>query len=183
MTGAMLRRLREAYGLTRRQLSDEGGLSLPVIESAERCGRSYTRNSAASGRQSRNYRRYNVWLWYLNTLRDVKAAQIAAKSAASPGKTSTPDTLPAEEITTPQKAIEAGKPSPDAKQVEHLGVREWVKVSVIHGRQYGFVWRDGDWVRSAWAEEKLLGRKVEPRFAAGDEAFAGLPTIAGRRHG
>lgn len=185
MTGAILRRLREAYGLTRRQLSDEGGLSLPVIESTERCGRSYTRNSAASGRQSRNYHRYNVWLWYLNTLRDVKATQITTKPPASPAKTSRPDTLPIEEETVLQNVVEDafGKPSPDAVQVEYLGMREWVKVSTINGRKYGFIWRNGDWYRSAWVEARLLRRAVKQRFATGDEAFAGLPTIAGRRHG
>ena len=57
------------------------------------------------------------------------------------------------------------------------GVREWVKVvEYADGRKYGFVWRDGDWYRTAWVEERFLGRKVTPRFAEGDEAYpdAGL---------
>ena len=69
------------------------------------------------------------------------------------------------------------EPFPAAVLVERDGVREWVKVvEYADGRKYGFVWRDGDWYRTAWVEERFLGRKVTPRFAEGDEAYpdAGL---------
>ena len=61
-------------------------------------------------------------------------------------------------------------------QVEHDGAQVWAKVASYGGRDFGFVWQDCEWVRSAWVEERFLGRKVTPRFREGDEAFpdAGL---------
>lgn len=173
MTGAILRRLREAHGISRKELAVYG-VSIFMVSSLEN-------NGLSRAKPGHWERKRASWRNYLDALRDAKKAQIATKSATSPVKTSTPDTLPAEEETVPQNVDVFGKPSPDAMQVEHLGAREWVKVSVINGRQYGFVWRGGDWVRSAWVEEKLLGRKVKPRFAAGDEALRSYQV--GGRHG
>lgn len=174
MTGAILRRLREAHGISRKELAVYG-VSIFMVSSLE--------NNGLSRAKPEHWERKRAsWRNYLDALRDAKKAQIATKSAVSPVKTSTPDTLPAEEITTQQKAIEeVWKPSPDAMQVEYLGVREWVKVSVIHGRQYGFVWRNGDWYRSSWVEAKLLQR-AEKTYARSSSSVEELH-YAGGRHG
>ena len=65
----------------------------------------------------------------------------------------------------------------DVAQIANAaGLAVQAVVEYADGRKYGFVWRDGDWYRTAWVEERFLGRKVTPRFAEGDEAYpdAGL---------
>ena len=177
MTGAILRRLREAAGIPRKALVAYGAQAA-MVASLENCG-------VSRARPEHWERKRASWCRYLDALRAAKKAQITAKAAASAANASGVHQLSSQKIIAPQKAIEAvsEKPAPDAMQVEYLGVREWVKVSTINGRKYGFIWRNGDWYRSAWVEARLLRRAVKQRFATGDEAFAGLPTIAGRRHG
>ena len=153
MTGAILRRLREAAGISRKALMAHGAQAA-MVESLETRGVS----RASPGHWER---KRASWCRYLNALRAAKKARLAAKLAAPPVET----------------ASAVFKPSPDAVMVERDGVREWAKVVEYRdGRKYGFAWRDGDWYRAAWVEERFLGRKVTPRFAAGDEAYpdAGL---------
>lgn len=173
MTGAILRRLREAHGISRKELAVYG-VSIFMVSSLEN-------NGLSRAKPGHWERKRASWRNYLDALRDAKKAQIATTPTASPAKTSTTNTLPAEEETVPQNVDVFGKPSPDAMQVEHLGAREWVKVSVINGRQYGFVWRGGDWVRSAWVEAKLLQR-AEKTYARSSSSVEELH-YAGGRHG
>ena len=153
MTGAMLRRIRKVYRLDVAQIANTAGLAVQTVRMTELTGKSY-----ACGRQDRDARRRaQVWRAYLKVLRVGRKPVIQAAP----------------------KPAQSGvlKPSPDAVLVERDGVREWVKVvEYADGRKYGFVWRDGDWYRTAWVEERFLGRKVTPRFAEGDEAYpdAGL---------
>lgn len=156
MTGAMLRRIRKAYRLDVAQIANTAGLAVQTVRMTELTGKSY-----ACGRQGRDARRRaKVWRAYLNALRSLRAGREPV-------------------IPSEAKPARSGvlKPSPDAVLVERDGVREWVKVVEYRdGRKYGFVWRDDDWYRTAWVEERFLGRKVTPRFAEGDEAYpdAGL---------
>ena len=177
MTGAILRRLREAAGIPRKALVAHGAQAA-MVASLEDCG-------VSRAKPEHWERKRASWCRYLDALRAAKKAQIAAKSATSAANASGSHPLSSPQNIALQKAIEAvsEKPAPEAMRVERDGVREWVKVvEYADGRKYGFVWRDGDWYRAAWVEERFLGRKVTPRFAEGDEAYpdAGL---AGWRNG
>lgn len=172
MTGAMLRRLREAAGLSRGQVARASLMSLAAVENMERCGMSYSRSSRLR-HPERNDRRQQGWRKHLNALRQLtgKPAQIAAKSATSAANASGVHPLPSPKNIAPQKAIEAVPRQAGVMQVEHDGSQVWVKVASHGGRDYGFVLRGGEWVRSAWVEERFLGRVAKPRFREGDEAF------------
>nr|DAG02313.1 MAG TPA: protein of unknown function (DUF1870) [Myoviridae sp. ctRci5] len=172
MTGAILRRLREAAGLSRGQVARASLMSLAAVENMERCGMSYSRSSRLR-HPERNDRRQQGWRKHLNALRQLtgKPAQIAAKSATSAANASGSHPLPSPQNIAPQKAIEAVSRQAGVMQVEHDGAQVWVKVANHGGRDYGFVLRGREWVRSAWVEERFLGRKVTPRFREGDEAF------------
>lgn len=174
MTGAILRRLREAAGLSRGQVARASLMSLAAVENMERCGMSYSRSSRLR-HPERNDRRQQGWRKHLNALRQLtgKPAQIAAKSATSSANASGVHPVPSRKIIAPQKAIKvvSEKPTPVAIRVEHDGSQVWVKVANHGGRDYGFVLRGGEWVRSAWVEERFLGRVAKPRFREGDEAF------------
>ena len=170
MTGAMLRRLREAAGISRKELVAHG-LHINAVVMLENCG-------VSCARPEHWERKRASWCRYLDALRAAKKAQIAAKSATSAANASGAHLLPSRKIIAPKEAIEAvsEKPAPEAMRVEHDGSQVWVKVANHGGRDYGFVLRGREWVRSAWVEERFLGRKVTPRFAEGDEAYpdAGL---------
>lgn len=174
MTGAILRRLREAAGLSRGQVARASLMSLAAVENMERCGMSYSRSSRLR-HPGRNDRRQQGWRKHLNALRQLtgKPAQIAAKSATSAANASGSHPLPSPQNIAPEKVIEAvsEKHAPGAIRVEHDGSQVWVKVANHGGRDYGFVLRGGEWVRSAWVEERFLGRVAKPRFREGDEAF------------
>ena len=156
MTGAMLRSIRKVYRLDVAQIANAAGLAVQTVRMTELTGKSY-----ACGRQDRDARRRaKVWRAYLKALRVLRVGREPV-------------------IPSEAKSVRHGvlKPSPDAVLVERDGVREWVKVvEYSDGRKYGFAWRDGDWYRAAWVEERFLGRKVTPRFSEGDEAYpdAGL---------
>ena len=172
MTGAILRRLREAAGLSRGQVARASLMSLAAVENMERCGMSYSRSSRLR-HPERNDRRQQGWRKHLNALRQLtgKPAQIAVKSATSAANASGSHPVPSPQNIAPQKAIEAVSRQAGAMQVEHDGVQVWVKLASYGGRDYGFVLRGSEWVRSAWVEERFLGRVAKPRFAPGDEAF------------
>lgn len=174
MTGAILRRLREAAGLSRGQVARASLMSLAAVENMERCGMSYSRSSRLR-HPERNDRRQQGWRKHLNALRQLtgKPAQIAAKSATSAANASGSHPLPSPQNIAPEKVIEAvsEKHAPGAIRVEHDGSQVWVKVANHGGRDYGFVLRGGEWVRSAWVEERFLGLVAKPRFREGDEAF------------
>ena len=165
MTGAILRRLREAAGISRKALVAHGAQAA-MVASLEDCG--------VSRAKAEHWERKRAsWCRYLDALRAAKKAQIAAKSTASAANASGAHPLPPRKIIAPQKAIEAAseKPAPESMRVERDGVWVWVKVANYGGCDYGFVLRNGEWVRSAWVEERFLGRVAKPRFAEGDEAF------------
>ena len=165
MTGAILRRLREAAGIPRKALVAHGAQAA-MVASLEDCG-------VSRAKPEHWERKRASWHRYLVALRAAKKAQIAAKAAASPANASGVHPLPSRKIIATQKAIEAvsEKPAPESMRVERDGVWVWVKVANHGGRDYGFVLRGGEWVRSAWVEERFLGRVTKPRFREGDEAF------------
>lgn len=159
MTGAILRRLREAAGIPRKALVAHGVQS-HLVASLEDCG-------VSRARPEHWERKRASWHRYLVALRAAKKAQIAAANASEVHP------LPSRKIIAPQKAIETAsrKPAPNAVKVNHDDAWVWVKVANYGGCDYGFVLRGGEWVRSAWVEERFLGRVAKPRFREGDEAF------------
>lgn len=165
MTGAILRRLREAAGIPRKALVAHGAQAA-MVASLEDCG-------VSRAKPEHWERKRASWCRYLDALRAAKKAQITAKSATSAANASGAHPLPSPQNIAPQKAIEAvsEKPAPEAMRVERDGVWVWVKAANHGGRDYGFVLRGGEWVRSAWVEERFLGRVAKPRFREGDEAF------------
>lgn len=58
MTGAILRRLREAYGFTRTQVAKMSGLHPGAVASMERFGISAASDARHWGRKSRTWRAY-----------------------------------------------------------------------------------------------------------------------------
>ena len=163
MTGAILRRLREAAGIPRKALVAHGAQAA-MVASLEDCG-------VSRAKPEHWERKRASWCRYLDALRAAKKAQIAAKSATSAANASGSHPVPSPQNIAPQKAIEAVSRQAGAMQVEHDGVQVWVKLASYGGRDYGFVLRGSEWVRSAWVEERFLGRVAKPRFAPGDEAF------------
>lgn len=158
MTGAMLRRIREAYGFSRAQVAEMSELSLWAISGIEGRGVSYARSSLVHS-PGRNDHRQHTWGQYLNALRSLRVGRKPV-------------------IQSEPKPARCGvlKPSPDAVKVHRDDAWVWVKIANYGGCDYGFILRGREWVRSAWVEERFLGRKVTPRFAEGDEAYpdAGL---------
>lgn len=165
MTGAILRRLREAAGIPRKALVAHGVQS-HLVASLEDCG-------VSRARPEHWERKRASWHRYLVALRAAKKAQIAAKSATSSVNASGVHPLPSPQNIAPQKAIEAvsEKPAPNAVKVHRDGAWVWVKIANYGGCDYGFILRGREWVRSAWVEERFLGRVAKPRFREGDEAF------------
>ena len=165
MTGAILRRLREAAGISRKALVAHGAQAA-MVASLENCG-------VSRAKPEHWERKRASWCRYLDALRAAKKAQVAAKSTASAANASGVHPLPSRKIIAPQKAIETAsrKPAPNAVKVNHDDAWVWVKVANYGGCDYGFVLRGGEWVRSAWVEERFLGRVAKPRFREGDEAF------------
>ena len=165
MTGAILRRLREAAGIPRKALVAHGAQAA-MVASLEDCG--------VSRAKAEHWERKRAsWCRYLDALRAAKKAQIAVKAAASATNASGAHPLPSPQNIAPQKAVGAvlEKPAPEAMRVERDGAQVWVKTANHGGRDFGFVWQGREWVRSAWVEERFLGRVAKPRFAEGDEAF------------
>ena len=165
MTGAILRRLREAHGISRKALVAHGA-SPSVVASLEDCG-------VSRAKPEHWERKRASWHRYLVALRAAKKAQIAVKAAASATNASGAHPLPSPQNIAPQKAVGAvlEKPAPEAMRVERDGAQVWVKTANHGGRDFGFVCQGREWVRSAWVEERFLGRVAKPRFAEGDEAF------------
>lgn len=58
MTGAMLQRIREAYGYTRAQVAEMSGLHPSAVASMEHAGISAARDVRHWGRKSRTWRAY-----------------------------------------------------------------------------------------------------------------------------
>ena len=134
MTGAILRRLREAAGIPRKALVAHGAQAA-MVASLEDCG-------VSRAKPEHWERKRASWCRYLDALRAAKKAQIAAKSATSAANASGSHPLPSPQNIAPEKVIEAvsEKHAPGAIRVEHDGSQVWVKVA-NHG---GFVLRGGE---------------------------------------
>ena len=160
MTGAMLRRLREARGYSIRQLCEAASMYAATIGRIERRGRS---------RSLRVYEREKVrdaWRRYLAGLRRLRDGGAEPCPVKPPKPASAP---------LPQKLLQAvpacefsSSPKGATHRVNREGGWEWVRLASHAGRKFGFVLANGGWTRSVWVEEKVLGLQPVRRVAETD---------------
>lgn len=122
MTGALLRRLREAYGLERKDLAEAlGSKSCVAVMMLERCGRSWSPDRRREVRQAR----FVQYLYALRMLRGKRARKRRVVFCTPPGST---------------------------HQIERRGIKEWARIVPMHGTLRGFALVCGEWVRAEWVE-------------------------------
>ena len=127
MTGEILQRLREAYGLERKDVAEALGKSCYAITVWEQRGRSWsrercreTRHRVGADRQTR----FGLYLDALRALRGKRAHKPQFVFCPPPGAT---------------------------HRIERRGIKEWARIVPMHGTLRGFAWQ-GEWVRAAWVE-------------------------------
>ena len=128
MTGEILQRLREAYGLSRDELALALGISASAIVQKETRGLSWSHNRWPSARRRESEKWQAFFGAYLTALRKLrgKAAPITPiKPSVPPGAT---------------------------HQIERRGIKEWARIVPMHGTLRGFAWDGRDWVRASWIE-------------------------------
>ena len=128
MTGEILQRLREAYGLEREDVAEAMNKTCYAVLMLERCGRSWshvrsreTRRREGADRQTR----FGLYLYALRVLRGKRAHKPQFVFCPPPGAT---------------------------HRIERQGIKEWARIVPMHGTLRGFAWRDGEWRRAAWVE-------------------------------
>lgn len=128
MTGDILRRLREAYGLERKDVAEALNKSCYAVTVWEQRGRSWsrercreTRHRVGADRQTR----FGLYLDALRALRGKRAHKPQFVFCPPPGAT---------------------------HRIERRGIKEWARIVPMHGTLRGFAWRGGEWIRAAWVE-------------------------------
>lgn len=128
MTGEILQRLREAYGLERKDVAEALGKSCYAVSMLELRGRSWSRERCRETRHREGADRQTRFGLYLNALRVLRG-----KRAYKPQFVFCP-------------------PPGATHQIERRGIKEWTRIIPMHGTLRGFEWRGGEWVRAAWVE-------------------------------
>ena len=128
MTGEILQRLREAYGLERKDVAETMKKTCYAVTMLERSGRSWshvrsreTRHREGADRQTR----FGLYLDALRALRGKRKNKPQFVFCSPPGAT---------------------------HQIERRGIKEWARIVPMHGTLRGFAWVCGEWVRAAWVE-------------------------------
>lgn len=147
MTGDVLRRIRESYGLSTYDCGRLSGMSASGVSVVERKSTSYK----CGVRKADNDRRRKTWRQIIRMLRACKAAQ----GTVPPSKARRARVQEAERETLPP-----AKPVPCPQGATHLLGEEFVRVAVYHGQTRAFAW-DGEWVRSARVEDALKCGKLK----------------------
>lgn len=127
MTGEILQRLREAYGLERKDVAEALGKSCYAITVWERRGRSWSRERCRETRHREGadrQTRFGLYLDALRALRGKRKNKLQFVFCSPPGAT---------------------------HQIERRGIKEWARIVPMHGTLRGFAWQ-GEWVRAAWVE-------------------------------
>lgn len=135
MTGNVLKRLREAYGLKPRDVAREAAIQVAKLNAVERLGKSYSLHPNTLARQQGNFRRIVA---ALRTLRQSMWVAEAERAAAC---------APRKRVSLRQQAGNGIPPG-----ATHWLGDEPVRFVVMHGQSRGFRW-DGDWLRSARVED------------------------------
>ena len=128
MTGEILQRLREAYGLSRDELALALGISASAIVQKETKGLSWSHNRwpSARRRESEKWQAFfGAYLTALRKLRGKAASIMSSKPSVPPGAT---------------------------HQIERRGIKEWARIVPMHGTLRGFAWVYSEWVRAEWVE-------------------------------
>ena len=128
MTGEILQRLREAYGLERKDVAEALNKSCYAVTVWERRGRSWSRERCRETRHREGADRQTRFGLYLNALRALRG-----KRAHKPQFVFCP-------------------PPGATHQIEQRGIKEWARIVPMHDTLRGFAWRGGEWVRAAWVE-------------------------------
>lgn len=127
MTGDILRRLREAYGLERKDVAEALGKSCYAVTMWERRGRSWSRERCRETRHREGadrQTRFGLYLDALRALRGKRAHKPQFVFCSPPGAT---------------------------HRIERQGIKEWARIVPMHGTLRGFAWQ-GEWVRAVWVE-------------------------------
>ena len=135
MTGNVLKRLREAYGLKQADVARVGGTIYKALDNIERGGVSYSRSHGASN-ASRNNHRQRQWRAIIAAMRALLNARAEREA----------------EARRKQEAEERKKRAAIPRGTTHMRDGEPVRVVMMHGRMRGFLW-DGGWLRSARVED------------------------------
>ena len=128
MTGEILQRLREAYGLERKDVAEVLGKSCYAITVGERRGRSWSRERCRETRHREGADRQTRFGLYLDALRALRG-----KRANKPQFVFCP-------------------PPGATHRIELRGIKEWARIVPMHGTLRGFAWCGGEWIRAAWVE-------------------------------
>ena len=139
MTGAILRRLREGYGLTREQVAVASGVPVLSIAKREGKGKSWCRAKKPCKRRTLGKRRQACFRAYLAALRIMRPSKkpVMKERKFVMRRTFQPTVV---------------KPEGATHQIERQGIKEWARIVPMHGTLRGFAWRDGEWRRAAWVE-------------------------------
>lgn len=173
MTGAMLRRLREAYGYSVKQVCEVASMYSCTLGRLEARGRS---------RSARPYERARVreaWRRYIAGLRKLR------DSGASPAPTpqEKPKQVKASKLLQAIPVSEYSScPHGATHRVNRAGVWEWIRIASHAGNKRGYVLMDGEWMRRSWVEEQVLGITPRRRAASSDDAVTEFHFVRGR-HG
>lgn len=128
MTGEILQRLREAYGLERKDVAEDLNKSCYAVTVWERRGRSWSRERCRETRLREGadrQARFGLYLDALRALRGKRAIKPQFVFCPPPGAT---------------------------HRIERQGIKEWARIVPMHGTLRGFAWQGGEWVRAAWVE-------------------------------
>lgn len=128
MTGDILRRLREAYGLERKDVAETMNKTCYAVTMWELRGRSWSRERCRETRHREGADRQTRFGLYLNALRALRGKhtrKLQFVFCSPPGAT---------------------------HQIERRGIKEWARIVPMHGTLRGFAWVCGEWRRAAWVE-------------------------------
>ena len=170
MTGAMLQRIREAYGYTRPQLCNAAGMYHGSVWRIETSG--YSR---AEYPRSRAVVR-DGWHRYIAGLRSLRdnGASPALASRKKPKQGKTPKLLQAIPVSE-----HTNYPQGATHRVNRAGAWEWIRIASHAGNKRGYVLIDGEWTRCSWVEEQVLGIAPRRRAASDDGAVTEFHFVRG----
>ena len=124
MTGEILRRLREGYGLTREQVAVASGVPVLSIAKRELKGKSWCRAKKPCKRRTLGKRRQACFRAYLAALRIMRPSKkpVMKERKFVPRRTFQP---------------QVAKPEGATHQIERQGIKEWARIVPMHGTLRG----------------------------------------------
>ena len=146
MTGDILRRLREDYGLSRKQVADVLGRHILAVVRLENAGKSWG-DGRYKGHPELVQRQERFWA-HLDALRKLCGKPPTQRIIRPCGR------RPYGRRPQAQATAKTGAgPARATHQIELRGIKEWARIVPMHGTLRGFAWCGGEWVRAAWVED------------------------------